>query len=106
MIYTIANVTSTTAGTPVPLASARTPFNWCLITALNGNTSDIYIGGVNPTSKSTSLVKSSTTVGTKIAKGTTLLIPSISAVTYGDLQDLFIDVGTSGDGVSITYAIR
>jgi hypothetical protein len=108
MVYTIATVT-TNAGVPKALASTRTPANWCQITALAGNTgANVWIGGVNPANKGATLVLASATVGVglQLAKGATLLLPSISAVSYLDLSTIFFDVLTNGDGVSVTYGIR
>ena len=108
MIYTIANVT-TNAGVPKALAATRTVANWVQVTALAGNTgANVWIGGVNPASKGTTLVLASATVGVgiQLAKGSTLLIPGISAVPYLDLSTIYFDVLNNGDGVSITYAVR
>ena len=106
MVYTIANVT-TNAGTPKQLVTTRTPANWVQITALASNSgANVFVGGVNPTAKTATLVLASTDTGIQVAKGATLLLPSISAVPYLDLSTIWFDVGTNGDGISITYAVR
>jgi hypothetical protein len=109
MIYTIANLT-TTAGTPKQFATTRTICNWVQVTAVGTNSgANVFVGGVDPTSastKSNTKVLASTNTGIQVAKGTTLLIPGISAVPYIDLQDLWFDVATSNDAISVTYAIR
>jgi hypothetical protein len=106
MVYTIANLT-TTAGTPKALATTRTVANWVQITALASNSgANVFVGGVNPANKSATLVLASTDTGIQVAKGVTLLLPSISAVPYLDLSAIFFDVATSNDGISVTYAVR
>ncbi len=107
MIYTIANVTVTTAGTPVPLAASRVACGWVAVTALLGNSgTDIYLGGANPASKKSTLVSSSGKVGILLAKGVTYTFTAQSAVTYIDLQDIWVDADTSNDAVSVTYGLR
>ncbi len=107
MIYTIANVTITTSGTPVPLASSRTPCGWVAVTALSANSgTNIYLGGVNPASKAGTLVSGTGKVGIVIAKGVTYTFNGQSATTYIDLQDIWVDADTSGDKVSVTYGLR
>lgn len=109
MIYTIANVT-TNAGTPKQFATTRTIANWVQVTALSSNNgANVWIGGADPTtaaSKSNTKVLASTSTGIQIAKGSTQLLPSISAVTYVDLSALWFDVLNNGDGISITYGVR
>lgn len=106
MIYTLPNLVNAAGGTPVPFTSTRTPANWVTVFALNGNTSDIFVGGVNPANKSQTVVKASTNSGIRLAKGTSQTFSTISVVTYIDLSQLFLDVITNNDGVSITYGIR
>lgn len=106
MIYTIANVT-TNAGVPKQFITTRTPCNWVKVTALNSNSSaDLFVGGANPSNKAGTLVLYSGNVGIRILKGTVETIPAISAVPYIDMSTLWFDVGTNGDGISVTYAVR
>lgn len=106
MVYTIANVT-TNAGVPKQFQTARQPANWCLITALSSNSgANVWVGGANPNNKSGTLVLAATSTGVQIAKGSTLLYPSISAVSYLDISTLWFDVLNNGDGISVTYSVR
>lgn len=86
--------TVTTAGTRVPLAATRTLANWLLIQFNPSNSgSTIYLGG--PSVSSTS--------GVEVSAGDSDVIwPMVAFNTY-DLNLIYIDAATSGDGVKFIY---
>jgi hypothetical protein len=92
-----ANLTSgrkvvTTAGTAVQLASTRTPAGRVTITALKSNTLQVAIGGSNV------LATAGSETGILLAKAD-------QSITFfvDDLSKIWVDAGTSGDGVSYAF---
>jgi len=83
--------TSTTPATAVRLVSSNTPCRRVTIQALPSNTGYIAIGD-------------STVVATAGSERGTILSASNSVTMYvQDLYQLYLDVQTSGEGVTYTY---
>lgn len=105
MVYTLStNVSIAVTGTAVPLASSRTPARWVLVQALDNNGAEVYVGGVNPSAKSTSPVSASGRIGIKLLAGSTMLFPYSSTSSPYDLQHMWVN-GTAGSAVSVTYLL-
>lgn len=77
----------TTAGSAEPLVASSTPFKNLDVQAKFANTGNIYIGG--------STVSSS--------RGIALVPGSSRNYKNGDLNDIYIDVDTNGEGVTFSY---
>lgn len=105
MVYT-KNFTNVSSGTVIPFASSRTPCGWVQVTALNSNTGDVWVAGVDPTTKQIA-ANAASQVGYRIAKGTTQLVAlTQSATDYVDLATIGFDAATNGDKVSVTWGVR
>lgn len=106
MVYTtLANI-SGVAGTPTRFASSRTPATWVNVQALADNTGDVYLGGADPASKQAGAVSASGKRGMLLMAGASYMFPPSDVPTPYDLHELWFDVGTSGDKISITYLVR
>lgn len=78
----------TTAGTAETLIGSSTPCKKVLIWCSDGNTgAKAYVGGSTVSSTS----------GVAIYKG------GVTVIEIDDLQKIYVDVDTSGDGVQFTY---
>ena len=76
--------------TPEALSASHEFVEWVVIQALLGNTSTFLMVG-------DSNVDLTTELGVKLAKGNTVTLNGVY------LDEIFVDVGTNGDGVAITY---
>ena len=81
-----------TAGTAEAIAAASQRVKSLTVVAKAGNTGQVYLGGAD--------IASSTNDG--LAPGDSLLIP---AVNWLDLNDVYVDVDTNGEGVDF-YAVK
>lgn len=77
-------VTSTTPGTAVPLSSVNVGVHSVVLYALAANTNDIYLGNSGVSSAN----------GLRLIKGDSI------TVVVSNLALLFMDVQTSGDGLT------
>ena len=84
--------TVATAGTSEPLSSSSQRVKSLTLIAKAGNTSQVYVGGSD--------VSSTTNDG--LAAGESLSIPAIS---WLDLNNVYIDVDTNGEGIDF-YAVK
>ena len=84
--------TVSAAGTAEALASSSQRVESLSVIAKTGNTGQVYVGGSD--------VSSATNDG--LAPGDTLIIPSINRL---DLNNLYLDVDVSGEGVDF-YAVK
>jgi hypothetical protein len=84
-------VVVTTAGTRVPLASSSTPARSVSITALEGNTGKVVVGGA------TVVAALATRRGTPLAAGDTVTLD------INDLSKVNVDAMVNGEGVSYSY---
>ena len=107
MVYTQSNQTLAATGTPQSLSggTTRSIAVWVEVQALDNNSAEIYVGGVNPANKSASLVLKSGRVGIKLVAGATMMFPQVSGISFYDMSTMYAS-GTSGDGYSVTYAIK
>lgn len=105
MVYTQANGTIAAGGTPQRLNAARVAATWVLVQATQGNSGDIYVGGVNPASKQTSLVNATGKVGVRLTAGSTFLFPVVATTTPYDLHEMWVD-GTTNDTFSVTWLVK
>ena len=87
------NASVTTAGTRVPLKSAKTMANWLLIQTKAANTGVIYLGGETVTATS----------GVILSSGDSDVVWPMMAFNCYDLNKIFVDAATSGDGVQYIY---
>lgn len=87
--------TVTTAGTAEALTDERTMGFMVTVQALHTNNNPLYVGG--PTIDSTR--------GIRLLSGDSHTYPAAESNVY-DLQHLFIDVDTDGEGARFTYARR
>lgn len=107
MVYTQpSNVTVPAPGTPVRLASERTPATWVLVAALADNSGTVYVGGANPSAKQTAGVLVSGQRGIPLMAGDTFLFPQTDVPSPYDLQEMWVDAAETDDGVSVTYLVR
>ncbi len=83
--------TSSTPGTAVPLAPSVTPCRKVVVTAFAGNTDAVYIGGTNVSGVSGQ------------EKGILLTGIGMTTIEINDLSKIWMDVVSSGDGVSFSY---
>ena len=90
--FLAAEKTVTTAGTAEAIAAASQRVKSLTLIAKAGNTGQVYVGGSD--------VGSSTNDG--LAPGDSLVIP---AVGWLDLNEVYIDVDTNGEGVDY-YAVK
>ena len=76
------------AGTPILLSATSVPFHWLILQALVTNTNNVVVGG-----STISLVAGS--------EGGTVLTP-LSSLPYedGNLNQIYVDSVTTGEGVS------
>lgn len=81
-----------TAGTAEAIAAASQRVKSLTVIAKAGNTGQVYLGGAD--------VASATNDG--LGPGDSLLIP---AVNWLDLNDVYVDVDTNGEGVDY-YAVK
>ena len=84
--------TVSTAGTAEALSASSQRVKSLSVIAKVGNTGNVYVGGSN--------VASATNDG--LAAGDELIIP---AVNWLDINDVYIDVDTNGEGVDF-YAVK
>lgn len=107
MLYTQpTNVTVPTPGTPVRLASVRTPATYVMVVALSDNEGTVYVGGANPSSKQTAGVLASGQQGIPLMAGDSVTFPQVTAPSPYDLQEMWVDAVEVDDGVSVTYLVR
>lgn len=97
MIYT-GSKTVTAAGTAEPLTSDKTMCTWVVIQPMSDNTNNVYIGD--------STVSSSDGVWLDNDLGQSLTLPEVSVPLYIDLNLVYVDVDTSGEGVVFLYGRR
>lgn len=83
----------TAAGTPEKLSSESLQVTSCVIQAKRSNTGNVYIGGSDVSS----------TTGTSLIAGQTYNLSLSGTDGLYDLQRLWLDVDTSGEGVTVTY---
>lgn len=88
------NKTVATAGTRVQLFASSTPCRSCTIEANPANTGVIYVGDATV---------SSSVYGLSISKGNSYTFSCDGNDSKLDLTDIWLDCGTSGDGVSVFY---
>jgi hypothetical protein len=100
----------TTHGTPVTVnASGNEPemSAWGTISADINNHGIIYVGGVDPDTKSCAVKNSVDNggdyVGHRLQPGDWVTFREVLGVAYMDVNDLFADADSSGDSVLITY---
>ncbi len=93
------NKSVTTAGTRVALASSRTLASWATVQAKQANAGAVYIGDVTVTNGSGAVI------GHRLDNMASKQLDQPSS-GYLDLSQVYIDADTSGDGVSVTYALR
>jgi len=82
--------TVTTAGTAEAIVASSTPAKFILVTANSGNTGVVAIGGSGILAASN---------GGKLKAEQTVMLP----VPDWDLQNMYLDVSTNGDGITFTY---
>lgn len=83
------------AGTAEALASARVMAVWVTVQAKIDNTNAVRVGGKN--------ASVSGEKGVYLLAGDAHTFPSMGGINAYDLQHLFVDVGTNGEGVTFTY---
>ena len=84
------------AGTAEPLAATGIKAAWVLVQAKTGNVGQVYLGDLNI---------SATTRGRELDALESFLFPAMQGNEY-NLADIFIDVGTNDDGVTVLYMQR
>ena len=97
MIYT-GSKTVTAAGTAEALASVKTMCAWVVIQPMSDNTNNVYIGD--------STVSSSDGVWLDNDLGQSLTLPQAGVPLYIDLNLVYVDADTSGEGVVFLYGRR
>ena len=105
MIYG-GNKTVAAAGTPVPLAPQRTPACWIQIQAKSGNGSTIYVVGSGVVDSRNSSSTTDNTGGRDISPGGSIELGNSSGTNFYDLNKIYIDAATGGDGVKFLYGVR
>lgn len=98
-LFTLADVTVTTAGTRVQITTTETPVSSVVFTAPAANTGVIYIGDSSVAAAR----------GIEIAKGTSVTINQDMARSAGEeyvLSDFYADAATNGDKVKVSYVKR
>lgn len=90
----VVNKTVSSAGTRVALFSSETPAHSCTIQANPGNTGVIYVGDVTV---------SSSVYGVSVSKGNSFTFACDGNNSKLDLSLVYLDAGTSSDGVSVFY---
>jgi len=89
----------TTAGVAVPLSDTpRTYTNFLRVYALGANTGDIYVGDSDVDDQAEPLAA---TEGKEISQGSR----GLDVEAY-DLNRIYIDADTAGEGVIVTYQAR
>ena len=86
----------TTGGTAEALAATGTKAAWVLVQAKTGNLGQVYLGDLNI---------SATTRGVELDALQSFLFPAMQGNEY-NLADIFVDVGTDGEGVTVLYMQR
>ena len=84
----------TAAGTAEALSDTSVECAWVIVSPLSDNTSAEVVVGA-----STVVFSVATRRGTPVAAEGAVVVPC------DNLQDVFVDVGTDGDGVSFTYGV-
>jgi hypothetical protein len=95
MVYS-GQKTVAVAGTRERLASTRTPAAWVILQPLDGNGTDVYVGGANV----------SATAGNILYSGGGLTFPPVGDIMMYDLYEIWVDVATGGEGVQFNYGVR
>jgi hypothetical protein len=98
-LFTLSDVTVTTAGTRVQITATDTPVSSVIFTAPAANAGKIFIGD--------SSVSSSR--GIEVAAGSSVTINEDNSGRKGDefiLSDFYVDAATSGDKVKVSYVKR
>lgn len=105
MIYAGKKVV-TVAGTPEPLTSTRTPACWVKIQGSATNDGLISVVGCGVKDPYNPSSTTDNTGGIDIVGGGILEMGDSAAINYYDLNKIYIDAATSGEGVKFLYGRR
>ncbi len=87
--------TVTTAGTPEALSATSVKCNWILMQPLAANTGATYVGASTVTA----------TRGVRMLVGDSDVVWPMSSFACYDLNSIYIDGATSGNGVQFIYTV-
>jgi hypothetical protein len=109
MLYSIRK-SVTTHGTPEAFTSDRVIASWCTAIADINNSGPVYIGGLDPDTKSCGVKNqvdnTNLYVGHLLLPGDFMNIREMGGVTYLDLRQVFIDADNSGDSCLLNFGKR
>lgn len=98
MIYG-GKVTVTTAGTAKPLSTSSIPCAWVKVEANPNNSGMGYIVGLSETTKNAN----DNTNGIDVIGGGIVEFPPCGSVNFYNLNKIYVDVATNGDGFKFLY---